>query len=630
VTIGPSSQRVNCRGRIVEPLALISVEYWFTPTSTATLGTIGTFESEHLAMSLEHPDVEIDWLIAGTGAAGMTGAVVAHQLGGSVLVVEKESVYGGTTAKSGGVAWIPGNHRQSAVNVQDSPEEGYAYLKALIGDSVLDARVKAYAFRANEMLQFMMQHSHVHYSALPSYMDYYEHLPGYKSGGRSMDNAPISLRRLGSVASTIRLGHYDGLLLPFNVTVEEGQRLQAMDLGAYLLGARLLARYLLDLPARFRRQRDDRLTLGPALVASLRLSLQERNISVWLNSPMRELLIEDGRVCGALVMHEGKVQRIHARRGVLLATGGFSHNVTMRQRYQQSPIGSDWTAAAPGATGDAVTMGEQAGAALGFMECAWWSPTYTIPDGRILALIAGKSNPGSIMVNSQGKRFANEAQPYEDLVKAQYASEARGEGAIPCYLVFDATYRGKYAVGHIKPGKVEQDSKLSPANFKSGLLTKADTLEELADKLSIERSALADTVSNFNRHARKGEDPEFGRGETHHDRYYADKSVSPNPSLGPLDRAPYYALRCDPGDLDTKGGLLCDENARVLDRNGVVIQGLYAAGNASAAVMGDTYPGAGATIGSAMTFAYLAAQHAFGDARPQGEQKKEQNGEQNE
>ena len=263
-------------------------------------------------------------------------------------------------------------------------------------------------------------------------------------------------------------------------------------------------------------------------------------------------------------------------------------------------------------------MGTQIGAALDFMECAWWSPTYTIPDGRVMALIAGKSNPGSIMVNRQGKRFANEAQPYEDLVKAQYASESAGEGAIPCYLVFDATYRGKYAVGHLKPGKVEQDARLPPDVFTSGLLTKAETLEALAAKLQIDGGALVQTVTDFNRHARVGEDPQFGRGATKHDRYYADRNVSPNPSLGPLETAPYYALRCDPGDLDTKGGLLCDEYARVLHTSGAVIEGLYAAGNASAAVMGNTYPGAGATIGSAMTFAYIAARHAFGAPGDEG------------
>jgi 3-oxosteroid 1-dehydrogenase len=562
-------------------------------------------------MAVENPDVTVDWLVVGAGAAGMTGAVVAHQCGGSVLVVEKEAVYGGTTAKSGGVAWIPGNHRQAEVGVEDSVEEGYAYLKGLIGDSVSDARIRAYAHQAREMLSFMMQHSHVSYSALPKYMDYYEHVPGYKTGGRSMDNAPIDLRRLGEDAKTIRLGHYDDLLLPFNVTVEEGQRLQAMDAGAYLLGLKLLLRYLVDLPARLRRQRDNRLTLGPALVARLRLSLQDRNIPLWLNAPVQELLLENGRVYGAAVTHDGKMHYVNARRGVLLATGGFSHNAEMRREYQQAPIGSEWTAAAPGATGDAVTMGKKLGAALGFMDCAWWSPTYTIPDGRVMALIAGKSNPGSIMVNGLGKRFANEAQPYEDLVKEQYASERRGERAIPCYLIFDATYRGKYAVGHLKPGKVEHDQRLAPQVFESGLLTKAQSLEALADKLQIDRTTLSETVAVFNQHARNGEDPEFGRGATEHDRYYADQTVSPNPSLGPLETAPYYALRCDPGDLDTKGGLLCDEYARVLDTDGAVIEGLYAAGNASAAAMGNTYPGAGATIGSAMTFAYIAARHAL-------------------
>ena len=564
-------------------------------------------------MMTENPDLEVDWLVAGAGAAGMTGAVVAHQLGGSVLVVEKQSVYGGTTAKSGGVAWIPNNHRQSEVQVSDSVDESYAYLKGLIGDSVSDARILAYAQRASEMLIFMMKHSHVHYSALPNYMDYYEHVQGYKSGGRSMDNAPINLRRLGQDAETLMLGHYDGLM-PFNVTVEEGQRLQEMNAGAYWLGLRLLSGLLLDIRGRLRGQRDNRLTLGPALVARLRLSLQDRDIPLWLNAPVQKLLQHNGRVIGALVKHDGKLKCIHARHGVLLATGGFSHNAAMRQQYQQAPIGADWTAAAPGATGDAVTIGGEIGAALGFMDCAWWSPTYAIPDGRVLALIAGKSNPGSIMVNRDGKRFANEAQPYEDLVKEQYASESRGEQAIPCYLVFDASYRQKYAVGHIKPGKVESDNKLDPKNFDTGLLTKANSLEELAATLGINPDALVKTVADFNRHARNGEDPEFGRGTTVHDRYYADKSVSPNPSLGPLEAPPYYALRCEPGDLDTKGGLLCDEHARVLHQNGSAIDGLYAAGNASAAAMGNTYPGAGATIGSAMTFAYIAAQHAFEQA----------------
>ena len=452
-------------------------------------------------------DLEVDWLVAGAGAAGMTGAVVAAQLGAQVLVVEKESLFGGTTAKSGGVAWIPANHSQPDVGIQDSVEEGYTYLKGLIGDSVAEPRLRAYAERAPEMLRFMMQHSHIDYSALPSYMDYYDTLPGYKSGGRSMDNAPFDMRELGDDARHIRIGHYDGLLLPFNITVEEGRKLQEMNLGAYLLGAKLLLRYLLDIPARLRGERDNRVCLGTALVARLRKSMQDRNIPLWLDAPMVELLREEGRVCGAVIDHQGTRKRVRAKQGVLMGTGGFSHNTQMRQRFQQAPIGADWTAAAPGATGDAITMGEQIGAALGFMQSAWWSPSYRIPDGRVLALISGKSNPGSIMVTGQGKRFANEAQPYEDLVKAQYAAHTRGEDAIPCYLVFDATYRGKYPIGHIKPGKVEADKKLSADNFSSGLLTKADSLEDLAKQLAMPPENLAATVAHFNEYAIKGEDP---------------------------------------------------------------------------------------------------------------------------
>jgi len=559
---------------------------------------------------------EVDWLVAGTGAAGMTGAVVADQLGGSVMIVEKEPVYGGTTAKSGGVAWIPGNHRQAENGVEDSVEEGLTYLKGLIGDSVSSERLHAYAKQAPQMLEFMMQHSEVDYTPLPSYMDYYEKLPGYKSGGRSMDPGKFNLHRLGREIRNMSRNHYASLMLPFNITVPESRKLQEMDWKAYLLGAWLSLRYWLDIPARLKGRFDHRLTLGPSLVAKLRYTLLKRNIPVLLNSPMKELLVRDGRVCGAIIEKNGLTIEVMARRGVLLATGGFSQNAALRQQYQSAPIGSDWTASAPGATGDGISMGQQVGAALDFMGSAWWSPTYILPDGRILALIAGKAYPGSIMINKKGKRFTNEAQPYEDLVKDQYASEARGEPAIPCYLVFDATYRSKYTAGHIKPSKMQPDSKLPPEYFDSGMLTTAPTLRELAKKLGIDSEALVHTVNHFNSHARQGKDPLFRRGDTIHDRYYADATVQPNPSLGPLERPPFYALRCEAGDLDTKGGLKCDEFARVLDESGEAIPGLYAAGNTSAAVMGDTYPGAGATIGSAMTFAYIAAQHAFSQPSP--------------
>ncbi len=563
-------------------------------------------------------DKEIDWLVAGSGAAGMTGAVVAHELGGEVLVVEKEPMFGGTTCKSGGVAWIPGNSRQAEHGVSDSVEEGFTYLKGLIGDSVSEPRLRAYAERAGEMLDFMMNHSHVEFTPLPTYMDYYEEVAGYKPGGRSMDPGIIHLRALGPEGRTIRDDHYG--LLPFNVTVPEGRRIGELDFGGYLLGAWLGLRYLLDIPARLKGKTDQRLTLGPALVSKLRLSLKERGVPLWLNAPVRELLTEGGRVVGARVELDGKPLAIGVRRGVLLATGGFSRNAELRQQYQPSPVGSSWTASAPGATGDGIQMGSKLGAALDFMGSAWWSPTVVLPGGDVrLALIAGKAYPGSIMVNRAGKRFTNEAAPYEDVVKDQLASEARGESAAPAYLVFDATFRQKYPAANIGPGKLESDARLPKTFFDSGLFTRAATLEELAAKTGIDSAGLVETVARFNDNARRGEDPDFGRGATVHDRYYADPKVQPNPCLGPVEAAPYYALRVEAGDLDTKGGLQCDEYGRVLSTAGAPIAGLYAAGNTSAAVMGDTYPGAGATIGSAMTFAYLAARHAFGQEQTGGQ-----------
>lgn len=559
-------------------------------------------------------DKEVDWLIAGSGAGGMTGAVAAHQFGAKeVLVVESASVYGGTTALSGGVAWIPGNHLQHTVGIKDSIEEGHSYLKNLIGDTVKPERIRAYAERADEMLKFMHQHSCVSYIPIPTYMDYFEQHEGYKEGGRSMDPGDFSLRKLGDEAQHMRQGHFEGLGFAFSITVLEAQKLLGMTYKSYLIGAKLLLRYWLDIRARLKGSEDDRVGVGRALVAKLRRSLMDRDIPLWLDSPMQELIKEGDRVVGAVVMHKGKAIRIRARQGVLMASGGFAKNLAMREEHHFKPTSTEWTAGSPSSNGDGIRMGKKIGAKLGFMHSVWWSPSYVLPDGRAISIISGKSHPGSIMVGKSGKRFTNEAQPYEEFVKDQYAANDRGEGTIPCYLIFDAVFRNKYSIGHIRPGKIEPDVQLPKEYFSSGLLTKGESLRELGDKLSINADELEKTVTNFNQHAKKGNDPEFGRGETLHDRYYADPNVTPNPTLAALEKGPYYALRMEAGDLDTKGGLVCDEHGRVCDENDKPIVGLYGAGNTSAAVMGDTYPGAGATIGSAMTFAYIAAHHAFAD-----------------
>lgn len=559
-------------------------------------------------------DQEVDWLVAGSGAGGMTGAVVAHQLGASVLVIESSEFYGGTTTHSGGVAWIPGNHLQHTVGIEDSLDEGHEYIQSLLGGTVKDERLHAYAYRADEMLQYMEQHSHVTYTPLPAYMDYFDQHPGYKRGGRSMCPGAFKLSELGDEATKMRRGPYKGMGMLFSMTVVESSSLMKLNLGSYLLGAKLLFGYLFDIRARLKGKEDNRVAVGEALIGKLRRSLMDRDIPLWLSSPLVELIKEDDKVVGAVVNKQGETLRIRARKGVLVATGGFASNAEMREQYHFKPNSTKWTAASPASQGDGIRIGQKAGAALGFMHSVWWSPSYTLPNGQAIALISGKAMPGSIMVNRLGKRFANEAQPYEEFVKAQYASEQRGEQAIPCYLVFDATYRSKYVVGHLKPGKIESDASIPQSYFDTGLLTRENSLEEVAKTLKIDPEQLVRTVSEFNENARKGLDPEFGRGESLHDRYYADEKVKPNPSLAPIEKGPFYAMRIEAGDLDTKGGIVCDEFGRVCDDNDEVIEGLYGAGNTTAAAMGDSYPGAGATIGSAMTFAYIAAQHALGNA----------------
>jgi len=554
---------------------------------------------------------EVDWLVAGTGVGGLTGAVVAHELGAEVLVVESASVYGGTTAHSGGVAWIPGHHLQSSVGIDDSKEEGYQYLSSLIGDSVKDERLRAFADKADDMLQFMHQHSRVTYTPLPAYMDYYEEHSGAKHGGRSMCPGAFTLRQLGEEAPYLRRGPFEGLGMPFSMTVVESSSLMKMNLRSYLIGAKLMLRYWLDIPSRLKGLSDDRIACGEALIARLRKTLMDRNIPLWLESPVVELIKEDGKIIGAVINKKGQMISIRARKGVLLATGGFASNLEMREQYHPKPTSTQWTAASPDSNGDGIRLGQSVGAAVDFMASAWWSPSYTMPDGKTISLIAGKAMPGSIMVNRIGKRFTNEAQPYEDVVKEQYLSEQRGEKAIPCYLIFDATYRSKYVIGHIKPSKLESDDNIPSGYFDTGLLTKAETLQQLAEKLAIDKVQLSETVTQFNANALKGIDPDFGRGASLHDRYYADAKVLPNPSLGPIEKGPFYAFKIEAGDLDTKGGIVCDEFGRVCDGGGEVIEGLYGSGNTTAAVMGDTYPGAGATIGSAMTFAYIAAHHAL-------------------
>jgi 3-oxosteroid 1-dehydrogenase len=316
---------------------------------------------------------------------------------------------------------------------------------------------------------------------------------------------------------------------------------------------------------------------------------------------MTGLVIEDGRVTGVEITRDGQPAVVRARRGVLLATGGFEKNEEMRQRYQRAPIGTEWTVGSAGNTGDGIVAGQAAGGELELMDDAWWGPSIPLPSGPVFCL-AERSLPGCIFVNGNGERFVNEAAPYVDAVHVMYDKHTEANPHIPCWMIADQRYRNRYVFTGIPPRKP-----LPRRWLKSGAVVKADSLAELASQIGVPADGLTKTVDKFNEFARAGKDGDFGRGDSAYDRYYGDPNCKPNPNLAPLTQPPYYAIKIVPGDLGTKGGLRTDERARVLRADGTTIDGLYAAGNTSALVMGRSYAGPGATIGPAMTFGYLAA-----------------------
>jgi 3-oxosteroid 1-dehydrogenase len=295
---------------------------------------------------------------------------------------------------------------------------------------------------------------------------------------------------------------------------------------------------------------------------------------------------------------------VRARRGVLLSAGGFAHNAEMRRKYGgDQPNDGAWTSANPGDTGEVIDLAMQAGAAVDLMDEAWWIQTSVLPNGTKLMHISERTRPGSIMVDSRGQRFVNEAASYMEVGKEQYA-RSRVADALPCWLVFDTRFRRRYPFVMTPPA-------ITPKEWiTSGYLRRADTLEDLARDCGIDPDGLAQTVTRFNEHARRGQDPDFHRGEARYDHWYGDPAHQPNPSLGPLDKPPYYAVAVWPGDVGTCGGLLTDEHGRVRREDGSTIPGLYATGNTTATVMGRRYLGAGASIGSSMVFAFVAARDA--------------------
>jgi 3-oxosteroid 1-dehydrogenase len=558
-------------------------------------------------------DRTVDLLVMGSGAAGMSAAVRAHDLGLDVLLVEKSEVYGGNTAMSGGVCWVANNPGMAREGIADSDEKGFEYLKHITKGEVPDERLWLFIRESKRVLAYLHEKTHVRYVPLAKYTDYYPEAPGGLPGGRSMDPVPFDGSLLREDLIRLRRPHPQSQILgKFGITAKEAQAAIGVGFKTMMFMAWQMFLYMLRYFKRKRWGRDTKLCAGNSLTGRLLLSLKDRRVPAWLETSVEELVFEDGKVVGAVVRKEGETLRVKTHRGVVLAAGGFSRNLEMRKQYQRQPITTEWTAGTPSNTGDAIRMGRDAGGALDLMDEAWWTPVSMVPKSPFSwVLVVEKSLPHGLFVNQAGKRFTNEAAPYIDVVNGMYDDVAKtGTNDPRWFHIFDATYRKSSIAGPVAPGKVMPDKQL-PRRYRDGkFLYKAATLDALCDQLEIPAVTVKSTIARFNEHAVKGEDPDYNRGWSAQDRYYGDPSVKPNCSLGPIETPPFYAVQIYPGDLGTKGGLVTDEHSRVLKADGQVIAGLYAAGNSSASVMGRSYPGAGGTIGPALTFGFLAAEDA--------------------
>lgn len=551
-------------------------------------------------------DHEVDYLVAGSGIAGLSAAITAKSNGLDTLVVESMEKWGGTTAISGGGLWVPNNPLMQRDGEMDSPTKAFDYLKATVGDLgpwTSDERKWAFIHGIPNFIHLTASLG-IPWIRAKAYPDYYPDLP---SGmiGRSIEPRSFDMRKLGKWGKLMREG---GIPAPVrNSDMYLLTRAWSTPSG-FLGGARFVFRSVGVFGSG-----KKAVGMGASLAAHLMwITHIKLKVPVWLNSPIKDLIIEDGRVIGAIVQKEGKTVRIRARRGVMLAAGGFAHNKAWRLKYQGV---EGWSASPAGQLGQGIEVGEKAGGALAMMEDSWWGATILNPDGKDQHgfVLNERSDPWSIVVDQRGDRYLNESESYVDFGHhlLEHNSKTHGK-ALPSWMVTDHRHTTHFLnTALIIPGAKKK-------LIEKGQLVEADTIEELAAKMKVNKAAFLATIKKFNRYAREGVDYDFQRGRTAYDRYYGDPRVKPNANLGPIEKGPFRAVKIYPGDLNTKGGLVTDEYARVLRDDNTAIKGLYAAGNNTASVMGHTYPGPGASIAPAGVFGYIGALHAAQQAQNPG------------
>lgn len=564
--------------------------------------------------STENDTYQCDALVVGSGAAGMAAAITARAGGLDVLIVEKEPRFGGTTARSGGWLWIPGTSLAREWGIHEAPDAARTYLRHEAGNSYDAARVDAFLSAGPEAIDFFTTRTAVRFDMPLVFPDYHAEVPGGAQGGRSMVARPFDGRELGDHIKT--LGSPLPELTVFGMMLGSGKEIihfmrATRSLASALYVAKRLSKHFLDV---LRHGRGMTLTNGNALAGRLAKSAFDLGIPLWLSSPVKELIVENGAVKGAIVSREGRTIRITARRGVVLACGGFPHDVARRKAlFPHAPTGTEHFSPGPSAnTGDGLRLAETAGGRIDdtLPNAAAWVPVSRTkrPDGSegVMPHFIDRAKPGVIAVGRNGLRFGNEGDSYHDFVQQMVKAAKPGE-EIAAWLVCDHHALRKYGLGCVPPFPMPLGRHL-----KSGYLKRGETLQDLAAATGIDAKGLAATVARFNADAERGQDPAFGKGSRAYNRYQGDALHGPNPCIAPIARGPFYAIKLVVGDLGTYAGICTDADARALDAGGRPIEGLYAAGNDMASIMGGNYPGAGITLGPALTFGYIAGRHLAG------------------
>ncbi|MBV9995763.1 MAG: FAD-binding protein [Caulobacteraceae bacterium] len=545
-------------------------------------------------MSEAFSETQFDFVIVGSGAGALVAGVTAKAAGLRPLVVEKTELVGGSTALSGGILWMPNNPLMRQEGVADSREASLTYLANFTRDDDLvstPARREAFVDTVPKMIE-AMQALGMEYRRCPGYCDYYDHLPGGNAEGRSIQAELFDLTELGPWKARFRRS-------PNAMPVRTSEAQQLMLMARTAKGAAMAAKLASRLAAQ-KLNGKDVVGSGGALQGRMLQIALRLGVDIWTETALQDLIMKDGAVVGVELRRGAETLRVAAPRGVLIAAGGFARNLAMREKYQPHPASDVWTKANPGDTGEAIQIMERAGAGLGLMEEAWWILTSIAPGEDPHHAVLEMCKPFSIVVDAAGQRFANESASYMEIGQKAYERN-KTVSAVPAWCVMDARARKYYPWRNAPPA-------MTPAAWtSSGWMKSANSLGDLAKACGIDPQGLQATVSRFNEFCRTGKDLDFQRGDNAYNRYYADPTVKPNPTLGPIEQGPFLAIPLYPGDAGTCGGAFINERAQVLRNDGSAIPGLYAAGNSTASLSGPYYVGAGLSIGASSVFGYIAA-----------------------